>query len=271
MNNIGICIYSYQSKNLIKTISEIKEKSSQNNMLYFYIIDQNNIDRTRSFDEPDFYSSMVYKYVKWDSIKSPIEYKQEAFKSLNKTYYVQISDDISLSKNWDTHAINFLNNNQNSIISGNSTVNLKAKNHFMLEAERSPSHEFNKINFIDRDFIFAKSEDFSKINYPIDLKYYGEEESISIDLINKKINIYNFPDEYLLINKRSLEKEYIPFSLTHNYNKFIEKYSSEIEKKFNLFLKPLPFEDNDVEYDVNQSQIDRMGGLRYINKIKELR
>jgi hypothetical protein len=270
MNNIGIGIYSYQGKNLVKTISEIKEKSSQKNMLYFYIIDQNNIDRTRSFDEPDFYSSMVYKYVKWDSIKSPIKYKEEAFKSLNKTYYMQISDDVLLSKNWDTHAIDFLNNNKNSVISGNSIVDLKNKNLFILEANRTPSHNFNKINYIDRDFIFAKTEDLVKINYPIDLKYYGEEESISIDLINNGIEIYNFPDEYILINKNILEKDYTPFSLTHNYNKFVINYSEKIEKYFNIKIKMLPFEDNDVLYDIGESQIDRIGGLRYINRVKEL-
>lgn len=271
MNNIGICIYSYQGKNLVKTISEIKEKSSQRNMLYFYIIDQNNIDRTRSFDEPDFYSSMVYKYVKWDSIKSPIAYKQEAFKSLNKTYYMQISDDVVLSKDWDIHAIDFLNNNENSIISGNTTVNLNNKNLFMLKAERSLSNGFNKINYIDRDFIFAKTKDLAKINYPIHLKYCGEEESISIDLIENKIDVYSFPGDDLLINKNLLEKEYTPFSLTHNYNKFVKDYSSKIQKIFGLAIQPLPFEDNDVLYDIGQSQIDRIGGLRYINKIKEIR
>ena len=271
MNNIGVGVYSYQSKNLIQTISEIKEKSSHKNMLYFYIIDQNNIDRTRSFDEPDFYSSIVYKYIKWDSIKSPIEYKKDAFKSLNKTYYMQISDSVLLSKDWDVHAINFLNNNKNSIISGNSTVNLKNKNLFMIEAERSPSPNFNKINYIDRDFIFGKTEDLLKINYPTHLKYYGEEESISIDLIDKSINVYSFPDEYLLIKKNSLETEYTPFSLTHNYNKFVEQYSDKVYKNFNLTINPLAFEDSDVMYDTNQSQTDRIGGMRYINKVKEIR
>ena len=110
MNNIGICIYSYQGKNLIETISKIKEKSSKTNMLYFYIIDQNNIDRTRSLDDPDFYLSIIYKHIKWDSIKSPIAYKQEAFKILNKTYFMQVSDDVSLSQDWDLHAIDFLKN-----------------------------------------------------------------------------------------------------------------------------------------------------------------
>jgi hypothetical protein len=271
MNNIGVCIYSYQGKNLIKTISEIKEKSSKTNMLYFYIIDQNNIDRTRSLDDPDFHLSIVYKHIKWDSIKSPISYKQEAFKLLNKTYFMQISDDVSLSQDWDLHAINFLNDKPNSIISGNSTVDLKNKNLFMVKAERTPSRSFNKINYIDRDFIFCKTEDLIKIDYPTSLKYCGEEESISINLIDKEISVYNFPDEYLSINKKFLEEEYTPFSLTHNYNEFVNEYANKIQKNFNIVINPLPFEDNDVSYDISQSQIDRMGGLRYINKIKEIR
>ena len=68
-----------------------------------------------------------------------------------------------------------------------------------------------------------------------------------------------------------LEEEYTPFSLTHNYNEFVKEYANKIQKNFNVAINPLPFEDNDVLYDINQSQIDRMGGLRYINKIKEIR
>ena len=271
MENIGICVYSYQNKNLFKTIFEIIDKSSQKNILYFYIIDQNSVDRTRSLDKPDIHASIVYRHITWDSIKSPIAHKQDAFKLLNKKYYMQIGDDVSLIKNWDTHAIEFLNSNKNSIISGNSTVSLKNKNLFMIEAERTLSNKFNKINYVDRNFIFALSEDFAKINYPTYLKYCGEEESISIDLINSGVGIYNFPDDYISINKNSVEDKYVPFSLTHNYNQFIEKYSKEIEKNFNVNLTNLPFEDSDVLYDTAQSQIDRMGGLRYLNRIKEIR
>ena len=68
-----------------------------------------------------------------------------------------------------------------------------------------------------------------------------------------------------------IEEEYTPFSLTHNYNEFVKEYAGKIQKNFNITINPLPFEDNDVAYDINQSQIDRMGGLRYINKIKEIR
>jgi len=271
MSNIGVGIYGYQNKNLLKTVSEIIDKSSKKNIFYFYIIDQNNIDRTRSFDQPDFYSSIKYKYVKWDSIKSPIQYKEEAFKSLNKTYYMQIDGDISLGQNWDTHAIDFLKNNPNSIISGNSTVTLKNKNDFFIEPERQESHTFNKINYVDRRFIFTLSETYKKITQPTYLKYYGEEEFVSLDLIDKGISIYNFPDEFILLNEPVIEKEYVPFSLTHNYNKFINQYSNKIKEKFNVTLEPLPFEDDDVIYDINQSQIDKIGGLRYLNKTKEIR
>jgi hypothetical protein len=239
-------------------------------MLYFYIIDQNNIDRTRSFDDPDFYASIRYKFVKWDSIRSPIEHKQEAFKILNKTYYMQIEGDISLAHDWDNYAIDFLKNNKKSIISGNSTVTLKNKNHFFMDPERTPSNKFNKINYVDRRFIFGLSKDLNEVTQPVYLKYHGEEEFVSIDLINKGLSVFNFPDDYLLINDSSLEKEYVPFSLTHNYSKFIRNYSSEIKEKFNITLEPLPFEDDDVLYDVGQSQIDKIGGLRYINKVKEI-
>jgi hypothetical protein len=268
---IGICIYSYQSKKLLETIEEIKDKSSKKNILYFYIIDQNNIDRTRMLDDPDFYKSISYNYVKWDSIKSPIEYKQQAINYLNKTYYMQISDDVKLANNWDEYAIDFISNNQNSILTGNSTVSLKNKNWFSIQPERTESKKFNKVNYVDRNFLFGLTEDFKKINYPTYLKYNGEEEAISIDMINKGISMYNFPDEYLLINKNEFAEDYVPFSINHNYNKFVSLYKDEIKKHFDLEIDFLPFEDSDVLYDPTQSQTDKIGGLRYINKIKELR
>lgn len=270
-SNIGICIYSYQNKKLLDLIEEIKEKSSKKNMLYFYVIDQNNLDRTRSFSEPDFYQSISYNYVKWDSIKSPIEYKQQALNILNKTYYMQAGDDLNLIQNWDEYAINFISKNKNSIITGNSTVSLSNKNWFQLESTRTPSKKFNEINYIDRNFLFGLTEDFKKIDYPKYLKYNGEEEAISIDMLNNGIKMYNFPDEYLLINRSNIEEEYVPFSLNHNYNKFVNLYKDEVKKNFGLDIEEFPFEDNDVSYDPAQSQTDKIGGLRYINKVKELR
>ena len=270
-STIGICIYSYQNKKLLDLIEEIKEKSSKKNMLYFYVIDQNNLDRTRGFAEPESYHSTSYNYVKWDSIKSPIEYKQQALNILNKKYYMQVEDDLSLIQNWDEYAIDFISKNKHSILTGNSTVSLKNKNWFQLSATRTPSKEFNEIKYIDRNFLFGLTEDFKKIEYPKYLKYNGEEESISIDMINNGIKMYNFPDEYLSIHRYDLEKEYTPFSLSHNYNKFVELYKDEIKKHFGLDIEQLPFEDNDVAYDPAQSQTDKIGGLRYINKVKELR
>lgn len=270
-STIGICIYSYQSKKLLDTIKEIQEKSSKKNMLYFYIIDQNNLDRTRNFDEPDTYKSISYNYVKWDSIKSPIEYKQQAMNILNKTYYMQVGDDLNLVQNWDEYAIDFISKNPNSILTGNSTVLLNNKNYFYIQANRTPSNSYNEINYIDRNFLFGRTEDFKKISYPKYLKYNGEEEAISIELLNQGIAIYNFPDECLSIRPSNMEKEYVPFSLNHNYNKFVDLYKEEVKRHFNLEIDFLPFEDNDVAYDPSQSQTDKIGGLRYINKVKELR
>jgi len=270
-STIGIGIYSYQNKKLLDTIKEIKEKSSKRNMLFFYVIDQNNLDRTRSFDEPETYKSISYNYVKWDSIKSPIEYKQQAINVLNKTYYMQVGEDLNLIQNWDEYAIDFVSKNKNSILTGNSTVFLDNKDAFYIRATRTPSDKYNKINYIDRNFLFGLTEDFKKIDYPKYLKYNGEEETISIEMLNSGLSLYNFPDEYISINLSGVEKEYMPYSLNHNYNKFVDTYKEEVQRHFNLEISPLPFEDNDVAYDPSQSQIDKIGGLRYINKVKEIR
>lgn len=270
MNSIGILIYSYQNKNLINTIKEIIDKSSRNNILYFYIIDQNNIDRTRSIDIDELNINIKYRYIKWDSIISPIVYKQDGLRSLKTKYYMQISDDVLLIQNWDTEFINFLNKKTNTILSGFGTTEPYIKNNFFIKLNIKNSDKFESTKFINRDFIFGLTEDILKIGYPTQLKYYGEEEQMSINTKNINLQIYSIPSDYIINNSIPLDNEqYLPFSITHNYNKFL--INNNIKEYYGLDIPLLPYEDNDVLYDVQKSQIDKMGGLRYINKIKEVR
>lgn len=271
MNDIGIFIYSYQNKQLINSIENIVNKSSGLNKLFFYIIDQNNIDRTRSITIDNNNVNIIYNYVKWDSIKSPILYKNESLKILNKQYHMQISDDVDLIKNWDILLINFIQNKKNIILSGNNKTIIENKNLFFINKKQEIYNDFYKNNFIDRDFIFGEIEKFFLLKYPIELKYYGEEEEMSINLINNNIDIYSIPSNYIINNSIKLEnQEYVPFSLTHNYNKFINKNKKYLKEYYSVNIENIPFEDNDVEYDIQKSKIDRIGGLRYINKIKEI-
>ena len=48
MKDIGIVLYSFQNKDLIDLVEKNIENSSGLNNLFFYIIDQNNINRKKS-------------------------------------------------------------------------------------------------------------------------------------------------------------------------------------------------------------------------------
>ena len=48
MKDIGIVLYSFQNKDLISIVEENIKNASGLNNLFFYIIDQNNIDRKKS-------------------------------------------------------------------------------------------------------------------------------------------------------------------------------------------------------------------------------
>ena len=70
-------------------------------------------------------------------------------------------------------------------------------------------------------------------------------------------------------NTLPLEKNgYVPFSLTHKYNKFIESNEKKIIDTFAIEIIPFPFEDNDIEYTIEKSETDKIGGERYLNKTR---
>jgi len=73
--SIGIFVYSFQNKDLIDNLTDIVNKSSGLHDLSFYVIDQNNVERSRLFNITASHVKIIYKHTKWDSIKSPVAHK----------------------------------------------------------------------------------------------------------------------------------------------------------------------------------------------------
>jgi hypothetical protein len=267
-SGIDVLIYSYQNKNLFENIKKNINSSSKKNKLFFYIIDQNNVDRSKYINIENENVEIMYKYIKWDSIKSPIIYKKEFLEKSKNEYYMQCGDNTLLKENWDAEFIEFVGT-KNKVISGNYEYKIKNKNLYFIEKTKKYIDMYKQVNIIDRNLLFGKVEILSKIKYPINLKYFGEEESISLDLIKEGIEIYAAPTDHIKDNNIVLEnEEYVPFSLYHGYNDFIEKNKEIMYNTYNVNLLELPFFDDDVLYDVQKSKVDKMGGKRYLNDIK---
>lgn len=270
--SIGIFVYSFQNKDLIAMLSDIVNKSSGKNKLSFYIIDQNNVERSRLFDIDASHVKMIYKYTKWDSIKSPIAHKFDGSRILVCDYFMQCGDGVYMSKDWDIKLIEKMESvryNNQTIISGNHKLEYKNKNLFMVEAVKSKSEDYSPVKMIDRDFIFCLSSDIKWLGYPTYLKYYGEEEQMSIDINRKHYNLLCAPTELFINNTIPLERHgYVPFSLTHKYNDFVKDNDKNVRGLFGVDIKQLPFNNDDIAYVIDKSETDKIGGERYLNRTR---
>ena len=136
-----------------------------------------------------------------------------------------------------------------------------------------------------------KNNLLGKYNFPGWLKYFGEEEILSLQYFKDDIKVYAAPENLVKINRYSTLDDfnyYVPFSKYHNYNQVINlfknnennivgKLDPEIKNSFNKFhnflfegLHPLPFSTNDVSYSITDSKYDKMDGRRFIKQIQKV-
>lgn len=276
---IAVIVYSFQNKELLENIENIFNSSSKQNDIFFYVIDQNNIKRKEQF-ESKFNNRIQYCFINWDNIKSPIYYKEKFVNKTTCDYVLHLGDGVSLCKDWDK--ILLLTIKEDIIFSGNTIPKLKIKNQYFIQKEKIETNKlFQETYCIDRNFIFGSKKSLMKIGYPTYLKYYGEEEAHTDLVYRSGHKIYAVPEYLYSDNTINLDEiEYVPFSLTHNYNRFVEKniyiannFIDQLFPKYadeNVKINKLPFENNDVEYDQDKSEIDNIGGNRYLNNIREI-
>lgn len=285
MNSIDVFIYSYKNKRIKEIVDSILNNSNKNNKIKIWLIDQNPIDRKNIFKE---YSSVNYTHIFWDWQISPCKYKYDAIKFSNSNYMMLVGDSVLFNKGWDDLFIDFVQKND-CVISGNKKINIKRKNLFFIEKQLENTDNFVLSNFINRDFIFSKKEIFKKINYPYYLKYNGEEELVSIDLYTNNIDTYAAPTDCCMNIDSIFENYYIPFSVNHNYNELINilhfnknkyiSFSNRLKsiKDFSTFhnfdftsLKQLPFLTNDVDYNPEELNFNKVDARKFVARTKAI-
>jgi hypothetical protein len=270
--SIGIFIYSFQNKDLIANITDMVNKSSGNISLSFYVIDQNNVERSRLFNIDNQHVKIIYKHTKWDSIKSPVAHKFDGSRILACNYFMQCGDGVIFSKDWDTELVDKIDSvryQNQTIISGNHKVDIQNENLFMIKKVFSNADDYSKVSIIDRDFVFCLSSDIKWLGYPTELKYYGEEEKMTLDINEKHYDLICAPTSLYVNNTVPLHKQgYVPFSLTHKYNEFVKRNTKNILKTFGVDIKPLPFDNDDIAYTIDKSETDKIGGERYLNRTR---
>jgi len=284
---IDVVIYSYKGKKLKETVTNLKEMSSGNNKVTIYVADQHPLDRTELFRS---IGVKYYTHIFWDSQKSPCSIKNQAIRNSQADYVLQLGDSVMLTKNWDQNLLNFMGDRQ-ILISGNHSIKLFNDNLFYIGVEKKDCKDFTLTNYIDRDFIFTTKKIFHHhMKYPEYLKYNGEEETMSLDMFSANFDIYACPTEFFYLSESpTIGNIYTPFSLNHNYNevvtllntgknKFLFLGSRERSREdFEIFhgidlklIKRLPFDANDVAYDPDKLDFNKVDARRFVAKTKSI-
>lgn len=286
MSDIDVIVYSYKGKFLKDTLRYLYNNASGKRKINVIIIDQHPLNRHDLFvNEFD----CKYVHVFWDWQYGPCLYKHDMLSFVQSKYVMLISDNIALSRNWDDDLVDFVGN-ENKIVSGNMNVKFSNKNIFYIEKHYTETKTFKLNNFIDRNLIFGLTTTIRSVKYPKYLKYNGEEETLSLEYYTKEIEIYNAPTSiYEIKDEPTLENLYIPFSINHNYNEVVKLLQDGINKytdirnrnkslkdfcifhNFNFSnLKLLPFQTNDVEYDPQNLNFNKVDARKFVARTKAI-
>jgi len=265
--SIEAVIYSYKNKNLKHIVDSLVSNTSES--IKITVFDQHPIDRFELFPK-----QIDYNHIIWDSQTSPCELKADILNQSSSDYFLIISDDTVLPSLWDKECKKFLNN-KNIVLSGQGQLYLTQKDPFSIAQERSISVNYSKATFVDRNFIFAKTEILKKVSYPFTMKYFGEEELLSLNLYKQNIDIFSCPSNfYKDLNERTVENKYTTFSKEHNYNNFITDLKNapfEFLVEHNIAkadLNELPYQTNDVSYDPYMLDFQQVDARKFIEDTK---
>lgn len=281
MNKVNVFIYSYKGKMLEDVVTSIlSDKKAYSNI---FIFDQSPLFKEKFNKKFNIY----YNHIFWDVTISPSHYVYDFIEASDSEYTLIMDDNILVSNNWFEVLSGFCSKND-VIVSGNKETTVSIDGLFYLQKTFVDSENFELNNFIDKSFIFGKTEMIKKINYPRYLKYNGISETISMELFSRGIEIYSCPSStYSKSGVNTLETLYTPFSINHNYNQAVDlmhhgknnftdinknQFSiGEFEKFHNIHLKSinhLPFLTNDVEYDPYKLDFQNADSRKFIDRTR---
>lgn len=275
---IAIIVVAYKDKNILDFVTNIKNSTKSRNMLY--IMDQHPLDREL---EISGIPGCSYRHVIWDSIDGPATHRARKIHDLASTaeYMCIVSPDITLKDGWDLELIDRLDRGQ-TVLSGSGKISVALDSLFSIKPTYSQSDDYSTTQFIDKNFIFLKSSAFADIVVPDFLKYYGENEYLSLALMSAGYSIVSVPsDTYTDSQVRSVETTYHTFSAEHNYNTVVDLLAGTSLKKYRISysalcsflefhgldmapIKRLPYQTNDVEYDPYAIAMHDVDARRFI-------
>jgi len=281
---IRVIIYSYKGKKLQSVIENLQNTASGYNKITYDVWDQYPLIRDKTVGAlPDI---MRYQYIFWDHITSPSRYIQTSISSSQEEYVLLLADNMILSQNWDSTFIS-MTNGKKAIISGQGKTTLLQKDLFFLEEEVEETQQEMISNWINKDLIFCKKSYFLLLQYPQYLKHFGINEVLSASAFCHGLDVISLPSgSFTKIFNETVGVLYTPFSVKHNYNEAINLIKTGSNRFVNLNnlertvrdfasfhsisvdrIKPLPFLQDDVQYDPHQTPFDKIDSRKFMTKI----
>jgi hypothetical protein len=275
MIDLHVVLYSYKNSGLLDVVERLMSTATVS--IHVSLMDQHPLDRSQKFDK---FTNLHYIHQFWDNIPGPTKFKMEKIldnTDIDAKYTLVMSDDCLLHNGWDADCIEFINGNNKVLVSGKGGKRAsKVDNHFLKFTEE-PSEGFSLTRVADRNFILGHTETFRMTGYPSDVKYYGEEEKISLKMYEKGVAIYSARSSlYEDLGERTIENLYCPFSKEHKYNTLIDDLNTDSGSEWLSFIgieqPPLKlfYQVDDVEYDPNAFKMVDLGGERYIAHTKAI-
>lgn len=270
---INLVIYSYKGKHVIDNIHTLVENAPED--LHITLIDQHPMDRSAKLKDLD---NVHYKHVFWDKINSPSLRKREVLLATDLShapYSMVMADDIVVSPDWDKLIEQA---EMDRIVSGFGKTTVVNADKYLLGVDTEPSNSFELSHYVDKRFIFLKTENLRITDYPTDVKYRGENELLSAIAFYKHLEVYSAPSTMLVQDQeeRTLENLYVPFSIEHNYNQTMDTIKEEYHGWLDFHnidrdsIMRIPYQIDDVLYDPYKLKMVEMGGERFFGQTRAI-
>lgn len=264
MKAINVFIYGYKTEKLLdNVVSFINQESGKNNIFY-YVFDQSNTDKSISFNK---LKNVFYRHVSWDDTKGIPYYRKHILFNQTAKYFLELSSNISLSKNWDSLLIDSLL--PNTIISGNYLKNINISGS-SITFNKETIDVMSESNFIDTDLLFLKQSDSIFLNQLQYLKKDGQNLFGSIISMNRGMNIFSMNSSFYTVKSYDSDILYYPYSKTHGYNKMIDIVNNLNNDRFEKFhgikvsdIPKLQYQVDDVPYHDAVTSIDQNASTKF--------
>jgi hypothetical protein len=266
MNRILVYFYGYKSRSLPQAVEQLIKNQSGQNSIYVLVYDQTNVSRPEKFLDAE------YNHITWDTLTSKFKNFSFLKKRNDFDFFMYIDGAKMFEKDWDIELLNY----KKLIVSGNHDIIFNKDNYkFYPDYIRKEIDTEKKTNWVVKDFFFMPFSLFKTLPDISIFKYYGVEEYLSLHAANVGISVVAIPTRLMIDQEPSiLEKDFIPFSLYHNYAKVIDCFKSKdgsmagVDKLMDIIdynftgLEYFPYPVNDVDYKFI-SNLDKMSEQRF--------